>query len=202
MSDVNVGVVDSRFLPACTGHRHRVSRIRPTPLRALVLGVSAGVIGTAAMTVHHEIAARLQRTSSSSNDELPRDQQERDPWESAPAPAKVGKRLLEGVFHHQIGPDKIGVVTNAMHWLYGTSWGALYGLIGGTIDVNAALAGPLFGAGVWAASYVELVPMGIYEPPWKYPIGTLANDLAYHLTFGTGVATAYAMLERRTSATM
>ena len=145
------------------------------------------------MTVHQEIAARLQ---CATDDPQP-GQGPQDPWESAPAPAKVGKRILEGVFHRRVGPERIGVLTNVMHWLYGTGWGAAYGLIGGVVDMDRRVAGPVFGAGVWAASYVELVPMGIYEPPWKYSLGTLANDLGYHLTFGTGVATAYAMLERR-----
>lgn len=34
------------------------------------------------------------------------------------------------------------------------------------------------GACVWASSYAQLVPMGLYEPPWKYPPQTLALDLS------------------------
>jgi hypothetical protein len=49
---------------------------------------------------------------------------------------------------------------------------------------------------VWAASYAELVPPGLSEPPWKYPLGTLANDLGYHLSYGTGVAAGYALVDR------
>jgi hypothetical protein len=49
----------------------------------------------------------------------------------------------------------------------------------------------LFGTGVWAASYLELVPMGLYEPPWEYPATTLAKDLSYHLVYGVGTAAAY-----------
>lgn len=43
---------------------------------------------------------------------------------------------------------------------------------------------------MWGASYAELVPLGSYEPPWKYDAKTLATDVAYHLAFGAGVATA------------
>lgn len=172
----------------------------PSPLRALVLGALAGVIGTAVMTAHQEIAARLQRSDDNANDSESQGQQrQQDPWESAPAPAKVGKKILEGVFDREVSPDKIGLLTNVVHWLTGVSWGAVYGLVGGTFHPSPAVAGPVFGAGVWAASYVELVPMGIYEPPWKYSAGTLANDIGYHLTYGTGVASAYALLERRDS---
>lgn len=41
--------------------------------------------------------------------------------------------------------------------------------------------------------------MGIYEPPWKYPARTLANDLGYHLSYGAGVALAHSAIARRSS---
>jgi hypothetical protein len=58
------------------------------------------------------------------------------------------------------------------------------------------LAGVELGTGVWTASYVELVPLGIYRPPWKYPANELALDLSYHLVYGIAVAGAYAALDR------
>ena len=45
-------------------------------------------------------------------------------------------------------------------------------------------------------SYVQLVPMGLYEPPWRYPPKELALDLSYHLAYGAGLGAAYAVLER------
>jgi hypothetical protein len=57
--------------------------------------------------------------------------------------------------------------------------------------------GLLFGAGVWGASYVALVPMGIYEPPWRYPAATVAFDATYHLVYGEAVAAAYAVFDPR-----
>jgi hypothetical protein len=76
-----------------------------------------------------------------------------------------------------------------MHWLYGTGWGAAYALLGRP-------NGAVFGTGVWAAAYAELVPLGIYEPPWKYPAKDLAIDLSYHLVYGVTVQGAYAALSR------
>lgn len=55
--------------------------------------------------------------------------------------------------------------------------------------------GLLFGVGVWAASYAQLVPLGIYEPPWRYPPKTLVFDLSYHLVYGTGVGATFAVLD-------
>ena len=37
-----------------------------------------------------------------------------------------------------------------------------------------------FGLVVWAASYPQLVPLGVYSPPWHYSPATLAEDASYH----------------------
>jgi hypothetical protein len=150
-------------------------------VKRLALGLAAGLVGTSWMTAYQELVAKLQGGSGGGDGG--------DPWESAPAPAKVARKLL-GVVGVEAKPDWIPVLTNVMHWGYGTTWGAAYGLVAG--DRRAAFRdGALLGAGVWAASYAQLVPMGIYEPPWEYPPTTLATDLSYHLVYGVGVAAAY-----------
>ncbi len=142
-----------------------------TPLGALGRGLLAGVAGTAAMTVWQELLGRLRsHDSTTSGDGRP--SEESDAWEGAPAPAQVAKRLLAGLFQREVGPEHIGLLTNVTHWTYGTAWGGAYGLLEGTLPAHPLAHGLVFGTGVWAMSYVQLVPMGLYEPPWKYP-GTL-----------------------------
>jgi hypothetical protein len=48
-----------------------------------------------------------------------------------------------------------------------------------------------FGLVVWAMSYAQLVPLGIYEPPWRYPITELATDLGYHEAYGIGTVSTF-----------
>jgi uncharacterized membrane protein YagU involved in acid resistance len=103
--------------------------------------------------------------------------------------------VLKGVFGTDVSAERTPLLTNAMHWLYGTSLGAVYGLVQGTIRANPLAHGLLFGTGVWALSYAQLVPMGLYRPPWEYETRTLAKDLSYHLVYGVGVAGAYRELE-------
>lgn len=167
--------------------------VSPTPMGAVARGIAAGLVGTAIMTAWQEIVGRL--TSSGSEDSGGGDDGQDDPWESAPAPAVVGKRLVEGLFRTEVPAERIGLLTNAVHWTYGTGWGVVYGLIQGTIRANPVAQGLAFGTGVWAMSYVQLVPMGLYEPPWAYPARTLAKDLSYHLAYGLGVATGYRALD-------
>jgi hypothetical protein len=149
-----------------------------TPLGALGRGLLAGIAGTAAMTAYQELL---------SDDGDPKEPS----WEDAPAPAKVARRVLKGVFHEDVSADKIRLLTNVVHWAYGTAWGGVYGLVQGTVRANPLLHGGLFGTSVWSLSYAQLVPMGIYEPPWSYPAKTVAKDLSYHLVYRLGVAAAF-----------
>jgi hypothetical protein len=157
---------------------------RISPAGALARGLAAGVIATGAMTGYQMLVARL------------RGQGESKPtaWKDAPAPAQVGKRILTGVFHEQVGLDQAHRLTNAMHWSYGIGWGGLFGVLQGTARGRRLPAGVAFGTAVWAMSYAQLVPMGIYEPPWKYPPEELALDLSYHVVYGVAAALAFHML--------
>jgi hypothetical protein len=153
-----------------------------TPLGALGRGLLAGVAGTAAMTAYQEAL------SSNGGSKEPS-------WDDAPAPAQVARRILKGVFHEDVSAAKIPLLTNLMHWAYGTGWGGVYGLVQGTVRANPLLHGLLFGPSVWGMSYAQLVPMGLYEPPWAYPAKTVAKDLSYHLVYGLGVAAAFDTLD-------
>jgi hypothetical protein len=166
---------------------------RVSPLGAVTRGVVAGLVGTAAMTAHQEIRARIREARHPAGERT--GEEPVDPWQSAPAPAQVARRVLEGVFQRQVPPEEISTLTNAMHWTYGAGWGAVYGLLRSSIGGSSAAFGPAFGFTVWAMSYVELVPMGLYEPPWDYAVTSIANDIGYHLTYGTATAMAYAVLD-------
>jgi len=170
-----------------------------SPREALRSGLLAGVIGTAAMTAWQMWSAKLQSGESEPDgaEGAPSPEPE-DPWESASAPAKVAKRIGEGVLKRDVSPDLIPLLTHGTHWGYGTAWGTLYGVASARAHRHSRLRdGLLFGTGVWIMSYVELVPMGLYELPWKYPPKELAMDLSYHLVYGAGVAGGFRIFEAR-----
>jgi hypothetical protein len=169
---------------------------RPTPLGAVVRGLAAGVVGTVFMTAWQELSAKLQSSATSENSEP--EPQPDDPWEAASAPAQVAKRVGEGVFHKNVSSDLIPLLSNVMHWGYGSGWGTVFGLAAASVRRPPGVrAGAVFGSTVWLMSYVQLVPMGLYELPWKYPAKDVAMDLSYHLVYGTSVAGAYRVLARR-----
>jgi hypothetical protein len=150
----------------------------------------AGAVGTAAMTGWQELAGKLRSDGSGGGGEA----QPSDPWANAPAPAKVGRMILSSV-GYEVPADQIDLLTNVMHWGYGTTWGAVYGVLnGGSSRRRPLIRGLAFGTVVWAMSYVELVPLGLYEPPWKYPPEELAFDLSYHLAYGAGLGVGGALV--------
>ena len=158
-----------------------------TALTKIAAGLGAGALGTVAMTGWQELSSRLMSDGEDSGDGADAPS---DPWQQAPVPAQVARKLANVV---GIDPDpkRIPLLTNVMHWSYGTGWGAIYGLL-----PKRRGTGLLFGAGVWAMSYVQLVPLGLYEPPWKYSASQLGLDLSYHLAYGVGAEAGDALITR------
>src|SRR5437763_221946 len=73
-------------------------------------------------------------------------------WEQAPAPALVGKRLVEGLFQRQLADERAAMVNNLTHWGYGVLNGAPFGIIVGSLGSPRVGYGAVFGASVWASS--------------------------------------------------
>jgi uncharacterized membrane protein YagU involved in acid resistance len=89
----------------------------------------------------------------------------------------------------EVSEERTGALNTAMHWLYGTGWGTLYGLA-----ARRPTSGVAFGALVWGASLVELPAMKLSPPVWKQPPSAIAPDLGFHLVYGTAVALAHRAL--------
>ena len=159
-------------------------------MNSLLKGVVAGIAGTGVMTAYQLGVAKLRGQPLST--EVPHK------WADAPAPAQVAKRAAHAVGQGaRLTREDVPLLTNAMHWLYGIGWGTFYGLGAGQTRPDPVKGGLAFGTGVWGAAYAELIPLGIYEAPWKYPKRELALDLSYHLVYGLAVAGAYAALDSR-----
>jgi hypothetical protein len=149
-----------------------------TPLGALGRGLLAGAAGTAAMTAAQTALYRAQGSEPSTT------------------PAEVARRVIEGVFRKPVSDERIGLLNTAMHWLYGTSWGAAYGVVAESAWPNPLLGGLLFGGVVWGASLVQLPALGLAPPVWEYPPSSLAQDIGFHAVYGLGAGLTHAALAR------
>ena len=150
---------------------------RTSPARAVLTGLAAGAAGTAAMTAYQTAVAKARDAEPSTT------------------PAEVAKRIIRGVFQRQVPEEKTELLNNAMHWIYGTSWGAAYGIVSGSRKNGSVIpSGVAFGTLVWAASLVELPAMKLAPPVWEEPAEEAALDASYHLVYGVSVAAATAAL--------
>jgi uncharacterized membrane protein len=160
-----------------TGPIGRFSAHRPEArhgiVAAAVCGLAAAAVGTAAMTSAQKWAYGLTG------------------GEESEAPAAVGEKIL-GKLGVKVKKEQRPALNTAMHVLYGTSWGVPFGVVWGRGErPPGPPRGLVFGLNVWLASLVELPALGIAPPPWRQPPAALAQDLAFHLVYGTATAAAY-----------
>jgi hypothetical protein len=166
-----------------------------SPIGAVIRGVVAGIVGTAAMDAF--LFGRYRRGGGDSPFPAWEFSAGITSWEDAPAPALVGKRLVEGLFQTELPPTRAPLVNNVMHWGYGILNAVQYGIVVGSLPEPRIRYGVPFGAAVWGGDYVILPAAKLYEPIWKYDAKTLANDLSAHLVYGLGTATALQLLSRK-----
>jgi hypothetical protein len=164
------------------------SRAELTPIGAVLGGLLAGAVGTAAMDAL--LFVRYRRGGGTSTLKEWELSQGLSSWDEAPAPAQVGKRLVEGLFEVEVPDSRVPLVNNVTHWGYGMLGGATYGVVAGSLPKQRVSYGLPFGASFWAAGYVILPAAGLYKPIWEYDRRTLAKDLSAHLVYGLATAAA------------
>ncbi|MGO9488689.1 MAG: DUF1440 domain-containing protein [Solirubrobacteraceae bacterium] len=167
-----------------------------TPLGAAARGLVAGAIGTAAMDLF--LFSRYKRERGEERFLAWEFSAGMRSWEQAPAPAQIGKRVVEGVFDHELPAASVPLVNNVTHWGYGILAGVQYGIVAGSASEQRVAYGIPFGATVWATSYVVLPLAKLYKPIWEYDAETLAKDLSAHLVYGLVTAAAFKRLASRT----
>jgi len=160
-----------------------------TPLGAVTDGLVAATIGTVAMDLL--LFARYRGGGGGSGFRRWEFSSDVQRWDQAPAPAQVGKRVVEGLFGLELPDQRAALVNNITHWGYGILNGAPFGIIAGSARSPRVRYGALFGASVWATSYVVLPAAKLYKPIWEYDVRTLGKDLSAHLVYGLGTAAAF-----------
>ena len=150
---------------------------RPLPVR-LAGGVAAAATGTAAMTLAQMIYQAATGTGPSR------------------APEKVGRRLLRATLGTRVPRRRRPALNQAMHWLYGASWGVPIALAGPRARRAPLTTGAAVGLGAWGASLVELPLLGVAPPVWRQEPEAIANDAAFHVIYGVASAAALGVLAR------
>jgi hypothetical protein len=166
-----------------------------TPAGAVLRGVLAGAAGTAIMDAVWY--ARYRNDGGTSGFPEWETAAGLDSFQDAPAPAQVGKRVVEGLRQRELKPQAARLVTNLVHWGYGIAWGAAYGIVAGSTRRPRATDGLIFGPVVWSTAYLVLPQTGIYQPIRHYDAKTLWKDASAHLAYGVGTAAIFKLLTGR-----
>lgn len=137
-------------------------------------GLLAGLVGTAAMTISSTAEARLRGRGDSSS------------------PADAAGKVLGVRPSGEAGERRFNTL---VHWGYGTSWGAVRGLLGA-----AGLRGPLAAAAhlalVWGGEQVALPATGTAPPAWRWGVKEVGIDLWHHVVYVCATSAAYECLDR------
>jgi hypothetical protein len=141
---------------------------------AIGKGLVAGAMGTAAMTISSTLEAKARHRAPST------------------APADAAGKLLGVQPRNASGEARFAT---AVHWLYGSSWGILLGLLrsAGVPPVPAAV---LHYSAVWGSELVMLPALGVSEPVTQWGTTEIAIDAGHHVVYVAATSIGYALVDR------
>lgn len=168
------------------------SRRKLSPLGALARGVVAGAAGTLAMDLVWY--RRYRRAGGEQGFWAWETGADVKTWDDVSAPGKVGRMLAEALLHREFPDEWARATNNVVHWAYGTSWGAQYGLVAGSIRRMPWWSGVALASVVWLSGYVVLPLAKVYRPLWDYDAETLSKDFSAHIAYGVGTSMVFAAL--------
>jgi len=129
------------------------------------------------MTVSSTLEAKLRRRGSSS------------------APADAAGKVLGVQPRDEAGEARFAT---AVHWAYGTSWGAVRGLLHATgIDGGKATAAHF--TVVWGSELAMLPALDVAPPPWKSEPKEIAIDAFHHAVYAIATGVTFAALQTSSS---
>ena len=109
-----------------------------------------------------------------------------------PPPKRITKRLEERIgIRDDLTYPEFQATWMASHFGYGTANGVLYGLVRPLLPLPDAPAGILFGLGLWAVSYLGIMPgLGLHQPATRDSESKQAVMVAGHVVYGLVLAEA------------
>ena len=149
-------------------------------MNGMLVGAAAGVAATVPMTIVMETLHR----------QLPGE----PPRPLPPREVVEGVAVKTGV-HRELDERDMQQLTLVAHFGYGAACGAVFGAVAPRSMPAAVTAGMMFGLGVWAGSYLGLLPaLGVRQPATEDPLARSGLMIAAHVVWGAAagvmVATA------------
>ena len=161
---------------------------RESPLTVAIKGGIAGAIGTAVLTVAMQQGPIVLQQLGLM--ETP------PPGKGGEPTEKLAEKVAGGVLELSLDEQTKQTAGEAIRWTYGAGWGALYGIVQGSLNPPHWLHGTLLG-GATAIVASTLVPaMRLTPPPTAQPTAVSVSQFAYHLLYGWVTALVFRILSR------
>lgn len=135
---------------------------------AIGKGLIAGLAGTIAITASQMIEIRITKRKSSN------------------APAKAVKKTL----HMEATPGNNEDFSDEMHWVYGTSWGIMRGLLS-MAGIAGFKATALHLATVWGTAVTIQPKLDIAPPLSEWEPKDIAIDIFHHAAYAVVAGLVY-----------
>jgi hypothetical protein len=142
---------------------------------ALRRGATAGLVGTAVMTVSQAVEGKITGRPPST------------------VPGKVGVTLLGG---DKDDSTRVRALNPWVHWGHGIAMGALRGVLGQRVAGSAAATGTHF-AGLWSGDVLLYQALGVAPPPWEWSPQELTTDIGHKGLYALVTGATYDALDRR-----
>lgn len=138
------------------------------------IGLAAGAVGTAAMTIAQTIEMKITDREGST------------------VPADVVDEIA-GVAPEE--PSARARMAQFAHWGYGIGLGALRGALAST-PLPPRVADSAFYLMVWTAPMAYMPALGVAPPPTEWGSEQIVSDAAFHLVYASAVAGAWHLLTK------
>ena len=177
--------------------RRKTERREADFFKGLAAGVVGGLVASVVMNQFQSLWSKLSEGEERSHGAqslqqgspghgVGRELEERSgDEEQDDATMRLASVVSEGVLGHELTRSEKHAAGTAIHYAFGVTTGALYGVLAEALPSVTAGAGAPFGAAVWLSADEGLVPLvGLSKSPAEYPLSTHAYALASHLVYG------------------
>ncbi|MDR0343613.1 MAG: hypothetical protein LBI49_11010 [Nocardiopsaceae bacterium] len=138
------------------------------------LGLAAGAAGTVAMTISSAAESRLRNRPAST------------------APARAASKVLGVKPVDEQAEKRFAAV---VHWVYGTGWGAVRGLLAAAgLPPAAATAAHL--AVLWGSEQIMLPALDVTPPVTQWGLREAAIDSIHQVVYVSATGAAFQLLSR------
>jgi uncharacterized membrane protein YagU involved in acid resistance len=148
--------------------------------RGAVAGAVGGLVGAGLMKAGQvALHSAIQKRNGVSPQKVREGSGAEDPT------VKVATVISEKVMKSELGPNGKKVGGALVHYVFGASVGAVYGVLSELVPPTRIGAGAPFGAAVWAAADLASVPaIGLSKPPTQIPLSKHAEMFGMHVAYG------------------